>query len=82
LQCLSINNTYYEPEIVKATDYFPFGKEITERSWISEGYDYRYGFNGKGRDDTCEWNDLAHYDYGFRIYNLSVFCVKPMQFLD
>ena len=30
---------------------------------------YRYGFNGKEKDESGEWGDLTHYDYGFRIYN-------------
>lgn len=29
---------------------------------------YRYGFNGKEKDQGGEWG-LNHYDYGFRIYN-------------
>ena len=29
---------------------------------------YRYGFNGKEKDQVGEWG-LNHYDYGFRIYN-------------
>lgn len=31
--------------------------------------DYRYGFNGKEKDNNGEWGDQTHYDYGFRIYN-------------
>lgn len=31
--------------------------------------DYRFGFNGKEKDQNEEWGDLTHYDYGFRIYN-------------
>ena len=30
---------------------------------------YRYGFNGKEKDDEGEWGSSTHYDYGFRIYN-------------
>ena len=29
---------------------------------------YRFGFNGKEKDDQGEWG-MTHYDYGFRIYN-------------
>ncbi len=32
---------------------------------------YRYGFNGKEKDDGGEWSNTA-YDYGFRIYNPSI----------
>ncbi len=31
--------------------------------------DYRYGFNGKEKDEGGEFGNLTHYDYGFRIYN-------------
>ena len=35
----------------------------------SNSPNYRYGFNGKEKDESGEWGDLTHYDYGFRIYN-------------
>jgi len=31
--------------------------------------EYRYGFNGKEKDENGEWGDHTNYDYGFRIYN-------------
>ena len=31
--------------------------------------DYRYGFNGKEKDESGEFGNLTTYDYGFRIYN-------------
>ena len=33
---------------------------------------YRYGFNGKEKDEDGEWGSNTHYDYGFRIYNPSI----------
>ena len=30
---------------------------------------YRYGFNGKEKDEGGEFGNLTNYDYGFRIYN-------------
>ena len=30
---------------------------------------YRFGFNGKEKDNNGEWGNSAHYDYGFRIYD-------------
>jgi RHS repeat-associated protein len=30
---------------------------------------YRYGFNGKEKDQAGEFGSLTNYDYGFRIYN-------------
>ena len=31
--------------------------------------EYRYGFNGKEKDDEGEFGSITNYDYGFRIYN-------------
>ena len=58
---------YYEPVVLSATDYYPFGMDMPGRTYQSG--DYRYGFNGKEQDTNGEWDDLTHYDYGFRIYN-------------
>ena len=33
---------------------------------------YRYGFNGKEKDQNGEWGSQTHYDYGFRIYNPAI----------
>jgi len=50
-------------------DYYPFGLSMPGRSFSGTGY--RYGFNGKEKDDNGEWG-ATHYDYGFRIYNPSI----------
>ena len=34
--------------------------------------EYRYGFNGKEKDDEGEFGSITNYDYGFRIYNPAV----------
>ena len=34
--------------------------------------EYRYGFNGKEKDDDGEFGSITNYDYGFRIYNPAV----------
>ena len=39
------------------------------RSFTASG-NYRYGFNGKGKDNNI--NSLTDYDYGFRIYNPAI----------
>jgi len=57
----------YEADLVSANDYYPFGMAMPQRTYNSP--DYRYGFNGKEKDESGEWGDLTHYDYGFRIYN-------------
>lgn len=53
------------------SDYYPFGLEMPGRSLSLNGA-YRYGFNGKEKDQSGEWGDQTHYDYGFRIYNPSI----------
>ena len=58
---------YFDAEIVSATDYFPFGMEMPGREM--SGTEYRFGFNGKEKDEDGEWGNGTHYDYGFRIYN-------------
>jgi RHS repeat-associated protein len=57
----------YEPQVVAANNYFPFGMDMPNRVWSSVG-SYRYGFNGKEKDNSGEWGQTS-YDYGFRIYN-------------
>jgi RHS repeat-associated protein len=67
LQHSSNNSTidYYEADITNANDYYPFGMLQPYRNY-SVGNEYRYGFNGKERDNDIDGNN---YDYGFRIYN-------------
>jgi len=60
------NITGYTADITSANDYFPFGSEMPGRSYNSG--DYRYGFNGKEKDDEVAGTG-NQYDYGFRIYN-------------
>jgi len=51
-------------------DYHPFGWEMPGRTNNSD--QYRYGFNGKEKDQSGEWGSQTHYDYGFRIYNPAI----------
>ena len=60
---------YYTVDYNSISDYYPFGMEIDDRNYVNPDKRYRYGFNGKERDESGEWGDLTHYDYGFRIYN-------------
>lgn len=57
----------FNPTLLDATDYFPFGAEMRS-SLPNNPNKYRYGFNGKELDKN-EFGSLNHYDYGFRIYN-------------
>ncbi|WP_462264569.1 RHS repeat-associated core domain-containing protein [Mucilaginibacter sp.] len=53
----------YKPDVLTATDYYPFGMAMKGRS---TGNAYRYGFNGKENDKDI--SDGAQ-DYGMRIYD-------------
>ena len=53
-------------KVVSASDYYPFGLTMAGRNYQDSLY--RYGFNGKEKDDQGEWGS-TNYDYGFRIYN-------------
>jgi RHS repeat-associated protein len=61
---------WYEPYVVSAQDYYPFGMLMPERQW-SYGSGYRYGFNGKENDNEVKGNGVQ-YDYGFRIYDARI----------
>ena len=43
---------YYEPDIVSATDYAPFGSPLPGRNYQSDKY--RYGYNGKENDNEVK----------------------------
>jgi RHS repeat-associated protein len=55
--------------VASASDYYPFGLQMNSRT-VNDG-DYRYGFNGKEKDQDGEFGN-THYDYGFRIYNPAI----------
>jgi RHS repeat-associated protein len=61
---------HYEPDIISAQDYYPFGMLQPDRSYLSsnEGNRYRYGFNGKENDNEVK-GEGAQLDYGMRIYD-------------
>jgi RHS repeat-associated protein len=60
---------YYEADLQSTATYYPFGMTIGSLSKGSEGY--RFGFNGKEKDQNGEFG-LTHCDYGFRIYNPAI----------
>jgi RHS repeat-associated protein len=61
---------HYEPEIISATDYYPFGM-ISRVSLDTTGKAYRYGFNGKENDNEVK-GEGGQQDYGMRIYDTRV----------
>lgn len=67
-----LGTEFYEPTIISAQDYFPFGQEMGSDRSFSASSAYRYGFNGKEKDSDGEWGSNTHYDYGFRIYNPAI----------
>ncbi len=58
---------YYLAEVIAHNDYYPFGMLQPGRSY-SVGNGYRYGFNGKEKDNEVK-GEGNQYDYGFRIYD-------------
>jgi len=56
--------SYYESVVISSQDYSPFGVTLSGRSW-SEGY--RYGFNGKEKDNETF---SGAYDFGARIMDV------------
>ncbi|OQP58027.1 hypothetical protein A4R26_23295 [Niastella populi] len=64
----SNNNTvdYFNPQVVSAQDYYPFGMLQVGRVFNSGGY--RYGFNGKEYDNEVK-GEGNQQDYGMRVYD-------------
>jgi len=60
---------YYNPEVVSANDYYPFGSVEPYRTYAEAGStDYRFGFNGKEKDDEIK-GPGNQIDYGERAYD-------------
>jgi RHS repeat-associated protein len=57
------NVEFYNADVANANDYYPFGMGMPGRTY-SAGSGYRFGFNGKEKDD-----EIAKHDYGMRIYD-------------
>lgn len=55
---------YYEPDVVSASDYYPFGMQMVGRTL--ETSKYRYGFNGKEKDNELKGEGNT-YNYGMRV---------------
>jgi RHS repeat-associated protein len=54
-------------DVRSANDYYPFGFLMPGRSYNSDSY--RYGFNGKEKDDEINGEVGSSYDFGARIYD-------------
>jgi RHS repeat-associated protein len=57
---------YYVPDVVSATDYYPFGWAMPGRTYTAASY--KYGFNGKENDNEVK-GEGNQQDYGMRIYD-------------
>jgi RHS repeat-associated protein len=56
-------------KLLSSNNYYPFGME--EPGSGVNAQNYRYGYNGKEKDQKGEWG-LSNYDYGARIYNPAI----------
>jgi RHS repeat-associated protein len=62
------NTDRFSAEILSSTDYSPFGVPLKGREFSSEKY--RYGFNGKEKDDEMHNNGGDSYDFGARMLDV------------
>ncbi|CAN5900194.1 hypothetical protein BH11BAC7_BH11BAC7_31860 [soil metagenome] len=57
----------YKAEIISASDYYPFGAPMVGRQFSSSSY--RYGFNGKEKQDELHVNSGDAYDFDVRMHD-------------
>lgn len=57
----------FEAVIETSQDYYPFGMLMPGRKYNPA--EYRFGYNGKEKDDEVTGTTGVAYDYGFRIYD-------------
>ena len=50
--------SFYKPDIVSTTDYYPFGFAVSKRSFSLDGY--RYGYQGSEKDDEVKGNGNSY----------------------
>jgi len=58
----------YRAQVWSMSNYYPFGMVQPGRNWNDANGDYRYGYNGKEKDDEIK-GEANSLDYGFRIYD-------------
>ncbi|MBI2730527.1 MAG: hypothetical protein HYX40_07235 [Sphingobacteriales bacterium] len=58
---------YYTADVITANDMYSGGMTMPGRKYSQPNSGYRYGFNGKEKDN--EVAGTTTYDYGFRIYS-------------
>ena len=57
---------HFTADVTSFSDYYPFGMLVPSRHGSSDSY--RYGFNGKEKDDEIKGEGNS-YDYGMRMYD-------------
>jgi RHS repeat-associated protein len=58
---------YYKADVLKASDYYPFGMQMPGRHWTADSSDeYRFGFNGVEKDNELYGKGNA-YAFEYRI---------------
>jgi len=69
---MTVNNTsgvdYIDPAMMCAQDYYAFGMMIPGRTYSAPGGGYRYGFNGKEKDDEIKGSGKS-YAFEARIFD-------------
>ncbi|MFL5763620.1 MAG: peptidoglycan DD-metalloendopeptidase family protein [Bacteroidia bacterium] len=59
---------HYIADVVSAQDYYSFGMVMPGRNFVSSNT-YRYGFNGKEKDNEIKGIEGSSLDFGARIYD-------------
>lgn len=77
----SLNGEYagFKADVASATDYYPFGMEMSGRSLSSKNS--RFGYSGMEKDDEISGSGNS-YDFNARIYNSRIarwFSIDPLQ---
>ena len=62
---------YYTPMVISAHDYYPYGQLEPDRQYDEINGVYRYGFNGKEKDNDIN-GPYVDYNYGARIYDARI----------
>jgi RHS repeat-associated protein len=65
---IGFGDGHFEATVLSANDYYPFGMIQPGRKYTA-GNAYRYGFNGKEKDDDVKGIEGSQQDYGMRIYD-------------
>lgn len=59
---------YYKADVVSQNDYYPFGMQMPGRTF-TVGSSYRYGVNGKEKDDEVKNKEGSQLNFDGRIYD-------------